>query len=412
MTGRVGRDGISAGLVRLLAVAVAVTVANLYYAQPLLDSLAADFGASQSSIGWAVTAAQAGYALGLVFLVPLRDIVRPRPLLVALTGVNAAALGTGAAAPTLAVFAVAAAVAGLASVTVTMLMAHAATLAGDDQRAGVIGTLLGGLLLGVLLARGFAGVLAGLLDWRAVYVVGAVLMTATAMILHRRLPASPRELSLSYPAQLRGVLHTTRAQPVLRWRAVNGGCAFGAFGCFWTTVTFLLAGHYQLTQLQIGAFALLGAAGAAGAVLAGRALGTRPRRQRWPVTAAISVLLVASFVPIHIGGTKLGWLVAGVLLMDAALQALNAANQAVIYDLLPHARARVSTVYATAMFVGGAVGSALGAHAYQRHGWAGVTVTAGAFALAGLGAHCAGRRHEQTRLPDRPRDDRRSRTRA
>lgn len=231
-------------------------------------------------------------------------------------------------------------------------------------------------------------------------------MTATAVRLYQRLPASPRELSLSYPAQLRGVLHTTRVQPVLRWRAVNGGCAFGAFGGFWTTVTFLLAGRYQ--QLQIGLFALLGVAGAASAILAGRSLATRPRRQRWPVTAVISVLLVASFVPIYLGGTQLGWLIVGVVLMDAALQALNAANQAVIYDLLPQARARVSTVYATAMFAGGAAGSALGAHAYQRHGWAGATASAAAFALAGLGAHCASRRHERTRLADQPREDERS----
>ncbi|MFC4005948.1 MFS transporter [Nonomuraea purpurea] len=402
VTESINRSGISAGLVRLLAIAIAATVANLYYAQPLLGSLAADFGVSQGSTGLVVTFAQAGYALGLVFLVPLRDIVRPRPLLVALTSLNAAAVAVSAAAPTLAVFAVVAAVVGIASVTVTMLVAHAATLADDDQRAGVIGTLLGGMLLGVLLARGFAGVEAGLLGWRTVYVVAAVLMTATAAMLYHRLPTSPSELSLSYPAQLRGVLHTIRVQPILRWRALNGGFAFGAFGCFWTTVTFLLADHYQLTQLQIGLFALLGAAGAASAILAGRSMATRPRRQRWPLAAVIGVLLVASFVPIYLGGTQMGWLIAGALLMDAALQALNTANQAMIYDLLPQARARVSTVYATAMFAGGAAGSALGAHAYQRHGWADATATAVTFAVAGFGAHCAGRRHERTRLADQP----------
>jgi predicted MFS family arabinose efflux permease len=158
VTGRVTGGGISPGLVRLLAVAVAVTVANLYYAQPLLDSLAVDFGVSPGSAGLVVTTAQAGYALGLVFLVPVRDIARPRPLLVALTAVAAAALAASAVAPTLAVLAGIAVVVGLASVTVTMLVAHAATLADDDQRAGVVGTLLGGLLLGVLVARGYAGV--------------------------------------------------------------------------------------------------------------------------------------------------------------------------------------------------------------------------------------------------------------
>jgi predicted MFS family arabinose efflux permease len=184
---------------------------------------------------------------------------------------------------------------------------------------------------------------------------------------------------------------------VLRWRALGGGCAFGACGCFWTTVTILLAPRYQLSHLQIGLFALLGVAGAASAILAGRCLAARPRRQRWPITAALSALLAASFVPLYLGDDRLGYLIAGVILMDAALQALNAANQAVIYDLLPQARARVSTVYATSMFAGGAAGSALGAQAYQHHGWAGATAVSAAFAVAGLAAQCAGRRHEQDR---------------
>ncbi|MBO0849258.1 MAG: MFS transporter [Pseudonocardia sp.] len=403
------RGGISAGLVRLLAVAIAVTVANLYYAQPLLDSLAVDLGVSEGSAGLVVTTAQTGYALGLVFLVPLRDITRPRPLLVGLTAVAAAALAASAVAPTLAVLAGFAAVVGLASVTVTMLVAHAATLADDDRRAGVVGTLLGGLLLGVLVARGYAGVLAGLLGWRSVYAAAAVLMTATAAMLYQRLPASAPELPLGYRAQLWSVLRTARTQPVLRCRALNGGCAFGAFGCSWTTVTFLLAGRYQLTQLQIGLFALLGAAGAASAILAGRCLAALPHAWRWPVTTALSTLLVAAFAPLYVGDHRLGYLVAGVLVMDAALHALNTANQAVIYDLLPHARARVSTVYATAMFAGGAAGSALGAHAYQHYGWAGATVTAAAFALTGFAAHCAGRRHEQSRLALLSRNDESSR---
>lgn len=394
---RVTRGGIPAGLVRLLAIAIAVTVANLYYAQPLLDSLAVEFGVAAGSAGLVVTAAQAGYALGLVFLVPLRDIARPRPLLVALTAVAATALAASAVAPTLTVLVGLAAVVGLASVTVTMLVAHAATLAGDDQRAGVVGTLLGGLLLGVLVARAYAGVVAGVVGWRGVYVASAVLMTATAAVLAHRLPASPPELPLGYRAQLWGVLRTVGAQPVLRWRALGGGCAFGAFGCFWTTVTFLLAHHYRLSQLQVGLFALLGVAGAASAILAGRCLADRPRRQRWMITAVLGALLVASFVPISFGGDRLGYLIVGVLVMDAVLQALNTANQAVIYDLLPRARARVSTVYATSMFAGGAAGSALGAHAYQHYGWTGATATAAAFALAGLATHCAGRRHEQGR---------------
>jgi predicted MFS family arabinose efflux permease len=221
-------------------------------------------------------------------------------------------------------------------------------------------------------------------------------MALVAVVLHRRLPDSPAELrGCRYRTQLRGIAQLVGTQPVLRWRAAVGACAFAAFGCFWTTVTFLLDGRYQLSQLQIGLFALLGVAGAGSATLAGRSLATRPRHQRWPITAALAVVLAVSFAPIYLGGVRLGWLIAGVLVMDAAMQALNVANQTVVYDLLPRARSRLSTVYATTMFTGGAAGSLLGADAYAHHGWPGAAATAAAFALAALTATAGSRRHEQ-----------------
>lgn len=385
---------LSRGLVRLMAVVIAVTIANLYYSQPLLDAIAGSFAVSAATAGLVVTATQVGYAVGLFFVVPVGDMVRRKPVLVGLLCADAVVLAASAAAPGLRVFCGLALLVGLTSVVVQMLVPYAATLAADDRRAGVIGTLLSGLLVGILGARVFAGVLAAGLGWRAVYLVAAGLMVAAAAALQRWLPDSPRELSIRYRDQLWGVIHIARSEPVLRWRAAIGACAFAAFGCFWTTVTFLLAGHYHMSQLEIGLFGMLGVAGALAAATSGRVLNSRPHL-RWATTAVIAAVLVVSFAAIYLGGTSLVWLVVGVLVMDAAMQALNVVNQAVVYDLLAEARSRITTVYVASLFAGAAIGSALGAVIYEHFAWVGAAATAAAFAAAGLIGVLASRRHER-----------------
>jgi predicted MFS family arabinose efflux permease len=394
-----GAGELRPGLVRLMAVTCAVTVANLYYAQPLLDSIAGSLHASQGSASLLVTAGQAGYAVGLLFIVPAGDIMRRRPLLTGLLAICSVTMAGCALAPTLPVLGLAAALAGVTSVVVQMLVPYAATLAGDAERGKVIGTLMGGLLIGILVSRTFAGVIAGLAGWRAVYAAAAVMMAVTTAALRGALPGHGPQLSISYAAQLRGVLGVARAEPALRWRSLMAASGYGSFACFWTTVTFLLAGpRYGFSQLQIGLFALVGAAGAAMAMVSGRVLDARPGL-RWPVTGALLALLAASYALIGLGGARLGgWslalLVTGVLVMDACVQGSHVTNQAVIYDLLPQARSRLTTVYVTTMFAGGAAGSAAGAQAYARWGWTGATLAAAAFPVAGLACWLAARPHE------------------
>ena len=283
-----------------------------------------------------------------------------------------------------------------------MLVPYAATLASDDERGKVIGTLMGGLLIGILLSRTFAGVVAALAGWRAVYAIAAAAMALTAITLGRALPDHGRQLSISYRAQLRGVLDVARAEPSLRWRSLIAACGFGSFACFWTTVTFLLASpQYGFSQLEIGLFALVGAAGALTAMVGGRVVDARPGL-RWPASGAALTLLALSYIPIGLGGAHLGWaslalLVVGVLVMDACVQGSHVINQSVIYDLLPEARSRLTTVYVTTMFAGGALGSFAGAQAYQSWGWTGATLTAAAFPVAGLLCWIATRRHEAAR---------------
>jgi predicted MFS family arabinose efflux permease len=395
-----GERGLTPGLVRLMAVTCAVTVANLYYAQPLLHSIGSALHVSQGSASLLVTVGQVGYAVGLLFIVPAGDITRRRPLLTWLLACCAITLAGCAIAPNLLVLDIAAGLAGVTSVVVQMLVPYAATLANDHERGKVIGTLMGGLLVGILLSRTFAGVVAGLAGWRSVYAIAAVFMAITAVMLRAALPDHGRQLAIGYREQLRGVLDVARREPALRWRSLMAACGFGSFGCFWTTVTFLLAGpQYGFSQLDIGLFALVGAAGAVTSLALGRVLDGRPRL-RWPATGVFLALLALAYVPIGLGGAHLGavglaLLVIGVLLMDACVQGAHVTNQSVIYDLLPEARSRLTTVYVTTMFAGGALGSAAGAQAYAHWGWPGATLAAAAFPLAGLLCWLASRRHER-----------------
>jgi len=394
-----GQRALSPGLVRLMAVTCAVTVANLYYAQPLLQSISDSLRVSQGSASLLVTVGQLGYAGGLLFIVPAGDIMRRRPLLTGMLAFCAVTLAGAALAPSLAVLAAAIALCCVTSVVVQMLVPYAATLASDNERSRVIGTLMGGLLIGILLSRTFAGVVAEFGGWRTVYGIAALLMALTAVMLRRVLPDHAPQLTITYREQLRGVFDIARAEPVLRWRSLIAACGFGSFGAFWTTVTFLLSGpQYGFSQLAIGLFALVGAAGAVTSMAGGRMLDKRPGL-RWPVTGASLALLAASYILIGLGGAHLGTaslvlLIIGVLLMDACVQGTHVINQSVIYDLLPQARSRLTTVYVTTMFAGGAVGSAVGAQAYDHWGWAGATLVAAAFPVLGLLFWLASRRHE------------------
>jgi predicted MFS family arabinose efflux permease len=393
---------LSRGLTRGLAFACGAIVANLYYAQPLLHTIASGLHTSQASAALLVTITQIAYAAGLLFVVPVGDIVRRRPLFTGLLAADTVAIAASAAAPDLAALGALAIVIGLTSVVVQMTVPFAATLAADHERAKVIGTLMAGVLTGVLLSRTFAGVVAQIAGWRGVYALAAVVMATTTVMLFRAMPDQPRELTLGYRAQLRAVLAVARTQPVLRWRSLIAACGFAGFSAFWTTVSFLLAGPgYRFSQLEIGLFALAGAAGALASAFGGRYLDAKPRL-RWPITGGTIGLQLVCYVLIGFCDARPHWLglillVIGVLGMDAGVQATHLVNQSVVYDLLPQARSRLTSVYMTTMFAGGALGSAVGARAYQLWGWPGATGSAALFpALAMLGWLAAGRAERET----------------
>jgi predicted MFS family arabinose efflux permease len=258
-TGADGRPELSRRLVVLLAVACGAAVANNYYAQPLLHTIGASFGVPGSTAGLLVTASQVGYAAGLAFLVPLGDVLERRRLITRMMVITSAALAVAAAAPNIAVLGGALAAVGVATVAAQIIVPMTASLAAEQQRGRAVGTVMSGLMIGILMARVVSGLVAATVGWRPVYVIAAVVMLLLAAVLRRMLPAVQPSGNSSYPVLLRSVLTLIRSEPVLRQRMVLGAVAMGSFSILWTSVAFLLSGPpYHYGSAVIGLFSLAG----------------------------------------------------------------------------------------------------------------------------------------------------------
>lgn len=388
-TGRVPGPGLSTAprlsrrVVLVFAFACGAAVANLSYAQPLLDAIARDLHTSTATAGLLVTATQMGYATGLLFIVPLGDLLERRALILFTLCGTTLALLAAAASPNVAALAAAGLVIGVTSVVAQVIVPFAATLAGDAERGRVVGTVMSGLLIGSLLARTFSGVIAQVGGWRTVYVVAAGVMLLLIGVLARELPRRPRSAQgLTYGGLLRSVLALLRSEPVLRRRAAYGGLVFAAFSVFWTSIAFVLARPpYGYTEAAIGVFGLVGVAGALSASFAGR-LADRGRTRA--ATGAFLLLLLLAFGLNALGGTSLLALLAGVTLLDFGVQGTHITNQSLIYALHPEARSRLTAAYMTTYFLGGALGSAASATVYSTVGWGGVCLVGALVALAAL----------------------------
>jgi predicted MFS family arabinose efflux permease len=262
---------LSPALVLLMAAACGAAVANIYYAQPLLDTIGRDFSVSDGTAGLLVTASQIGYAAGLILLVPLGDLLERRRLITLILLVTALALLATALAPSFSLLAAALLVVGVTSVVAQILVPLASTLAPEAERGRVVGKVMSGLLVGILVARTASGVIAELGGWRLVFGISAALMVSLSAVLHRALPRVRPATDLSYPALLRSVVELVRERPTLRLRMAYGALGMGQFSVLWTTIAFLLAGRpYHYGEATIGLFGLVGLAGALAAQVAGR----------------------------------------------------------------------------------------------------------------------------------------------
>ncbi len=378
--------GISHRLVVLLAFATGAAVANMYYQQPLLHTLGHAFGVGTATTGLLVTVSQIGYVIGLAFLVPLGDLVERRGLITISLLVLAVGQAIAAAAPSFAVFAAAMLLVGTSTFVAQVIVPMASHLAAEHERGRVVGTVMSGLLLGILVSRTVSGVIADAFGWRTVFALAALAMLVLSAVLRRMLPRVEPTSDLRYRSALRSVITLIRGEPMLRQRMALGATAFGSFSILWTSLAFLLSGvhgsHYHYSNAAIGLFGLAGVAGAAAAQIAGR-LADRGHGQA--TTTATLALMVLSWILLALGGDSVIVLILGIMVLDLGVQGTQISNQSAIYRLHPEARSRVTTAYMSAYFLGGTACSAVTGALYASAGWGAVCLFGGLVSAVGLG---------------------------
>jgi predicted MFS family arabinose efflux permease len=374
----------ASALTRPLTVIMAVTcgllVANLYYAQAAIGPISSELGLSQGAEGLVVTLIQFGYAAGLLFIATLGDLVENRRVVLITAAIAVAGLVGVTLAPNLAVFLVASFVVGVVSVGAQVVLPLATHLAPVERRGRVIGDIMGGLLAGIMLSRPYANFITGLLGWRWVFGIAAVLIAALWVILWFTLPSRRPESGLHYGALLATTFGFLGRSRILQRRALYQALAFGAFNFFWTCAPLMLDRNFEFSQFQIALFALAGAGGALAAPIAGR-LGDRGLAT--PVTGVAFALMAVMFLVTDwaVAVQALVPLVAAAVLIDAATQSNQVAGQRFIFGIDPAARGRINSAYIFVNFLGGATGSLLAPFVYHAAGWGGVALVGAGVAV-------------------------------
>lgn len=372
-TESVSRTPLTRYVTLLFAIACGMSVANIYFAQPLLDQLSNEFNMDYSIIGILITVTQVFYALGLLLLVPLGDLLNQRRLIIGQMTISVAALVIVGTASSGTMLFAGLALVGLLAVVTQTIVAFAATMAAPAERGRAVGMVTSGIVIGILLARTISGILKDLAGWRAVYLVSAVLMLLMVYALYKVLPNVERkEKTLSYSQLLKSVLILFLQERLLRIRAVLAMLIFTAFSILWTPLVLPLSSPpLSLSHSAIGAFGLVGVVGALAAAKAGK-LADRGYGQR--TTGIALFLLLLSWLPISYTERSLFALVIGIILLDLAVQAVHVTNQSMLFALRPQARSRMVGGYMIFYSIGSAAGSIASTHIYAHFGWNGVCV--------------------------------------
>lgn len=368
-------------LILLFAITGGVAVGNLYTAQPLLNDIALSFGAQPDSASMLITCTQLGYATGILLLVPLGDIRNRRRLIPVILFLSAISLCLTAVAPSMPLLMAAMALTGLTTVAGQLLTPFAGDLASPSQLGKVLGTIISGMLIGILLSRTVSGVIADFLGWRAVYFIAAGGALILAFLMLRMLPADIPRQHLSYRELMRSLLSTIAESATVRITLLIAACGFLVFTLFWTSLTFLLSSApYSYTVSQIG---LTGLAGLAGALMARRAGILHDRGHSVMATGLALLLALVAIGVAAWGRNNLYLIILAIILIDIAAQTLNVLHQTRIISINPAMRSRLSTIFVVSNFIGAAVGSALAGILWRAGGWSAVmTGAAGFLALA------------------------------
>ncbi|MCP1740548.1 putative MFS family arabinose efflux permease [Bradyrhizobium japonicum] len=382
--GEIAGRGLSRPMALLFALTCGLSVANIYFAQPLLDAMAQDFGIAPAAIGMVMTITQVGYAFGLILIVPLGDLWDRRRLIVGQTTLSAIALLIVATASHAAVLLAGMALVGMLAVVIQVLVALAATLASPPERGRAIGTVTSGVVAGVLLARFASGTLADIGGWRLVYLVSAGLMLAMAALLLRVLPHGRRTAltGVAYLALLRSTAALFVEERILRERALFAFLIFANLNLFWNAIVLpLSAPPIALSHTSIGALGIAGVAGALAARNAGRLadLGWGQRN-----TGLSLLLMLAAWAPIACLQTSLWLLIAGVIMLDFAIQAVHVTSQSLMVAARPDAASRLVGGYMVFYSIGSATGAIASTIVYAAAGWSGVCILGAGTSAAAL----------------------------
>lgn len=370
---------LSPRLLGTMAVSAALVSANLYYNQPLLADMARTFHVSAEQIGWVAMLTQTGCAAGVLFIVPLGDAIDRRRLVMIMCFLALAALVGVAASPNLATISAASFALGLASIVPQLLLPYAAHLARPQERGRAVGIVLGGLLIGMLIGRTISGYVGQQFGWRVMYWIATVVMLVIAVVLRACLPRTGSRADLSYGRLLLSLWHLLAEQPVLRETALIGAMLFGGFSAFWSTLVFRLESPpYHYGSRAAGLFGLVGIVGALAPSVAGHWADQHDPRQ---LTRGAVALTLAAFALFWIFGHQLWGLIVGIVMLDLGVNGGSICCHTRNYRLLPNATNRLATIYITAFFIGGSIGTNLATYGWQHFGYSGVCA-AGAALLA------------------------------
>lgn len=378
-------------LIVLMSIACAASAANLYYSQPLLEQISRFFNVSSSIIGIAAMLIQIGYAIGLIFLVPLGDIKERRNLIMTMLFCSVISLLSLSISFNIWWLLLSSLIVGLTSITPMLIVPLAAHIAKPAERGKVIGSVMSGLLIGILLSRVFSGIIGSILGWQIVYRIAAGMMVLLILVFKLWLPKSVPDSSMSYKELLKSLIGLLKNQPILLESSLIGAMMFGTFSIFWTSLSFLLKSPvYNLGAQAAGMFGLAGIIGALAASMVGRIADKRSPRFTLTIAIIISFL---SYICFLIFGYQMWGLIVGVILLDLGIQSAQISNQARINTLDAIARSRNNAVYMTFYFCGGALGSWLGTFLWGTFGWIGVCGAGVVFQTIAATIHILGIKH-------------------
>lgn len=358
-------------LILLMATGSGITVANIYYIQPLLNQIAGFYHITQASAGLLATLTQIGYALGLFLILPLADLVERKKLILTMLILSTLSLFTMYLSSNFVLTAAACLAVGTTSVIPQLLVPLGAKLSNDKERGKNIGHILSGLLVGILLSRVISGIMGKYFGFKTIYLIAIFFMLALFFLFKIMLPIceANANTNMSYISSLKSLTSLPRKFPVLKEAAINGALLMAAFSAFWTTLTFQLqSSTFHLDTNMVGMFGLLGITGIMFAPFSGKL--SDNKGAKFTVGVNIAIIFV-SYLCLLAFGFKIWGLILGVILLDMGVQCCNVANQTRIQKLSEEARNRITSVYMVSLFLGGAVGSYLGALMYNNFGWYG-----------------------------------------